>query len=135
MSSSPTEATHPYFDVDVPTVIGHRGSAGTHPENTLDGFAAALEAGAQILESDIHVTRDGVPILLHDPSVARVTEGTGDVAALDWAQVAALDAGHHFDGGEDETPDDPTIHRGAAFRIPSLEEAFAGFLGPDSTSK
>ena len=127
MPSRPAFTTHPYFDVDVPTVIGHRGTAGTLPENTLEGFAAALEAGAQILESDVHVTRDGVPVLLHDPSVSRVTEGSGDVAALDWAEVAALDAGHHFDGAEDETPADPAGHRGQGFAIPSLEAAFERF--------
>ena len=55
---------HSFFDVQKPTVIGHRGSAGTRPENTLLSFETALEQGAHILESDVHITRDGVPILL-----------------------------------------------------------------------
>ena len=77
---------HRYFDVDRPVVIGHRGAAGTHPENTLESFAAALEQGAQILESDVHVSCDGVPLLLHDPDVGRVTEGEGLASALDFAE-------------------------------------------------
>ena len=62
---------HPYFDVAVPTVIGHRGSAGDAPENTLVSFALGLESGAEILESDVHLTRDGVPVLLlvHRPDL------------------------------------------------------------------
>lgn len=120
-------ASHPYFDVDTPTVIGHRGTAGTHPENTLEGFAAALEAGAQILESDVHVSRDGVPILLHDPDLGRVTNGAGGAAELDWSEIASLDAGHRFDGAEDETPADPAAFRGRGFAIPSLEQAFERF--------
>ncbi len=116
---------HRYFDVDKPVVIGHRGAAGSHPENTLASFAAALEQGAQILESDLHVSRDGVPLLLHDPDVGRVTEGTGLAADLDFAEIAQLDAGHAFTDADGKTP-----FRGAGHRIPSVEEAFAAF--PDA---
>lgn len=117
--------SHRYFDVDRPLVIGHRGAAGTHPENTLASFAAALDQGAQILESDIHVSRDGVPLLLHDPDVARVTDGEGLAAELDYAAIAELDAGFRF-----TTEDGATPYRGAGHRIPSLEAAFAAF--PDA---
>lgn len=110
---------HPYFDVDRPVVIGHRGSAGTHPENTLASFEAALAQGAQILESDIHVSRDGVPILLHDPDVARVTGGEGRAADLDFAAIQALDVGRAHPAAE-----------GGPHRIPSLEAAFDAF--PDA---
>ena len=68
---------HPYFAVATPTVIGHRGAAGEAPENTLPSFARALAAGAAILESDVHLTRDGVPVLLHDDGVERTTDGRG----------------------------------------------------------
>lgn len=116
---------HSFFDVARPIVIGHRGSAGTRPENTLLSFEVALAEGAQILESDIHVTRDGVPVLLHDPGLERTTEGRGRAAERDWAELRRLDAGHRFE-------DDRGAHpfRGHELRIPSLEEAFERF--PDA---
>jgi len=116
---------HPFFDVPRPVVIGHRGAAGTHPENTLISFEAALAQGAQILESDIHVTRDGVPILLHDPDVGRVTEAEGPADRFDWATLSELDAGHRFADASGATP-----FRGKGVAIPSLESAFERF--PDA---
>jgi len=113
---------HPFFDVEPPVVIGHRGAAGTHPENTIVSFAAALEHHAQILESDVHVTRDGVPILLHDPHVDRVTEAKGLARDLTWADLRALDAGYRF-----EDASGAHSYRGCGHRIPSLEEAFESF--------
>ena len=73
-------------------VIGHRGCAGEVPENTLASFQRGLERGAAILESDVHLTRDGVPVLIHDDEVSRVSEGTGRVAALDLGELQKLDA-------------------------------------------
>jgi glycerophosphoryl diester phosphodiesterase len=117
---------HPYFDVATPTVIGHRGSAGEAPENTLPSFARALESGAAILESDVHLTRDGVPVLIHDDVVDRTTDGGGRVADLSLAQLHALDAGHRFssDGGSTHP------FRGQGLRVPTLEAALAAF--PDA---
>ena len=112
-------SSHPYFDVPRPTVLGHRGAAGTAPENTLASFERALEVGAHILESDVHLTRDGVPVLLHDPEVDRTTEGSGRVGDLTWAEVSALDAAHGF-----------APERGRGHRIPSVEQAFERF--PDA---
>jgi len=114
---------HPYFAVPTPTVIGHRGAAGEAPENTLPSFARALEAGAAILESDVHLTRDAVPVLLHDEIVERTTDGAGRVASLTLAELQALDAGHHF------SPDDGRTHpfRGRGVRVPTLAQALAAF--------
>jgi glycerophosphoryl diester phosphodiesterase len=116
---------HPYFDVARPTVIGHRGCAGEAPENTLASFARALEAGAAILESDVHLTRDGVPVLLHDDGVERTTDGAGRVATLSLAELRRLDAGYRF------SPDDGRSHpfRGRGLRVPTLEEALAALPG------
>jgi len=114
---------HPYFDVPVPTIIGHRGAAGSAPENTLPSFERALELGAHILESDLHVTRDGVPVLIHDPDVERVCEGQGRVEELDLAELKKLDAAHYFspyEGGGF-----PMRDQGIA--IPTLAEAFEAF--------
>lgn len=113
---------HSYFDVDRPVVIGHRGSAGTHPENTLASFEFALSSGAQILESDVHLTRDGIPILLHDPDLDRTTSGSGRAAELDWSVVAEFDAGHAF-----ETSDGRHPFRGCGIRVARLWDAFEAF--------
>lgn len=113
---------HPYFDLPGPLVIGHRGSAGSRPENTLLSFEQALADGAHILESDIHLSRDGIPILLHDPMLDRTTDGRGEASRLDLADLKRLDAGYHF---EDESGERPYRSRG--IRIATLEEAFSTF--------
>ena len=119
-------ATHPYFELERPVVLGHRGAAAHRPENTLASFAHALEVGAAILESDVQVTRDGVPVLCHDPDLDRTTNGHGPIAALDFAELRALDAGYHY-----TAPDAPGHfpERGRGHRIPSLSEAFDAFPG------
>jgi glycerophosphoryl diester phosphodiesterase len=110
---------HPYFDLPTPIAIGHRGCAGKAPENTLPAFELGLAAGAAILETDVHLTRDGVPVLLHDPDVDRVTDGSGSVGDLTLAELHRLDAGHRFspDGGRTYP------FRGRGLRIPTFEEA------------
>ncbi len=114
---------HPYFAVATPTVIGHRGAAGEAPENTLPSFARALADGAAILESDVHLTRDEIPVLLHDDTLERTTDGGGRVEALSLAELQALDAGHHFspDGGR------TLPFRGRGIRVPTLAQALAAF--------
>ena len=117
--------THSFFDVDRPVVIGHRGAAGDRPENTLASFDTALSMGAQILESDIHISGDRVPILLHDPTLDRTSNGRGLAAESDWAHIRQLDAGAKFKNESGETP-----FLGQGIAIPSLEEAFERF--PDA---
>ena len=73
--------------------IGHRGAAGLEPENTLRSFRRAAEEGADALELDLRVTRDGYLVVLHDPTVDRTTSGTGSVHELTLAEVQQLDAG------------------------------------------
>jgi glycerophosphoryl diester phosphodiesterase len=117
---------HPYFDLVTPIVIGHRGCAAEVPENTLASFRAGLEAGAGILESDVHLTRDGVPVLIHDEDVGRVSDGSGRVAAHTLAELKRLDAGYRFRRAG--VPGHP--YRGHSLRIPTLQEAFEAF--PDA---
>jgi len=64
------------------------------PEETLDTMAASLAAGATVLELDVHLTADGIPVLLHDATVDRTTDGTGAVVDLTFEQIQALDAGN-----------------------------------------
>lgn len=82
-----------------PFVIAHAACKGHAPENTLAGLRAALELGADGMEVDVQATADGVPVLLHDPTVDRTTDGQGEVAKMTLAQVKALDAGaRQFEG-------------------------------------
>lgn len=78
-------------------IFGHRGSAGTHPENTMISFEAALKAGAEGIEVDVQLTKDLVPVIIHDERVDRTTNGSGWVKDLTLAQIQQLDAGSKFD--------------------------------------
>jgi len=81
------------LDPEARPIIAHRGASGQYPENTLLAFAQGLEQGADGLELDVRVTADGVPIVLHDPTLERTTDGAGLVAALSLADVRCVDAG------------------------------------------
>jgi glycerophosphoryl diester phosphodiesterase len=61
-------------------IIGHRGAAGIAPENSLTGFRRAIELGADGVEFDVHLSADGVPMVIHDASLERTTDGTGPVS-------------------------------------------------------
>ncbi len=77
-------------------IAGHRGDRADAPENTLPAFTAAFAGGLEFVETDVQLTADGVPVLLHDETVDRTTDGAGAVADLTLAQVQALDAGSWF---------------------------------------
>lgn len=114
---------HPYFDVPVPTVIGHRGASGELPENTIASFGLAVTQGARILESDVHLSRDGALVLIHDDLLERTTNGRGRVADHTLEELRALDAGHCFSpAGDGSFP-----FRGRGLQIPTLEEALMAF--------
>jgi glycerophosphoryl diester phosphodiesterase len=66
-----------------PTFISHRGSSSLYPENTLTAFTAAAADGSPVLEMDVRLTRDGVPVIMHDATVTRVTSATGQVSSFD----------------------------------------------------
>jgi glycerophosphoryl diester phosphodiesterase len=116
---------HPFFDLPTPIAIGHRGCAGEVPENTLASFEAGLAAGAAILESDVHLTRDGVPVLIHDDEVDRISDGSGRVGEHTLAELARLDAGYRF-----ASPDGGHPFRDRGLRIPTLRAVLAAF--PDA---
>lgn len=87
-------------------IIAHRGASSIAPENTLIAFEKAIEAGADYLEMDVHISKDDSLIVIHDPSVDRTTNGSGLVRDLTYAELKALDAGYNtkfgnmFQGGE-----------------------------------
>jgi len=74
-------------------LIAHRGEPDSWPENSLAGFRAALAAGAHYLETDVQLTVDGVPILVHDPTLLRVTGQDLEVVRTTWEKIASLPAG------------------------------------------
>ena len=93
-----------------PFVLGHRGASHAAPQNTLAAFRKAADVGADGIELDVHLSRDGVPVVIHNDSVDATTDGHGLVREMTLAQLKALDAGTHFDAAF------------AGERIPTLEE-------------
>ena len=81
----------------LPRVIAHRGASAAAPENTLAAFRAAKEQGAEMVELDARLTRDGVLVVIHDSTLDRTTDGRGRVALSDSDSIARLDAGSWFD--------------------------------------
>jgi glycerophosphoryl diester phosphodiesterase len=98
-------------------VVGHRGASAGMPENTMPSFERAVEMGADAIELDVHLTADGQLAIIHDATVDRTTDGSGDVAAQAMADLQALDAGYRFTDAEGSFP-----HRGRGLRIPTLLE-------------
>jgi glycerophosphoryl diester phosphodiesterase len=109
-----------------PSSFAHRGASARAPENTLEAFRLAVEAGAGGLELDVRMTRDGEVVVIHDATVDRVTDGSGTVAGMTLDEVRRLDAGYGFssDGGR------TFPYRGRGVRIPTLAEVYEGF--PDT---
>jgi glycerophosphoryl diester phosphodiesterase len=91
-----------------PLVIGHRGAAGLAPENTLASFERSV-AFSDVIELDVHLTRDDSIIVIHDRSVDRTTNGTGDVIDLSFDDIRKLDAGSWFGNGEFKNEKVPTL--------------------------
>jgi len=79
-----------------PLVFGHRGARQAAPENTMAAFQKALAAGADGIELDVMLSADGVPVVIHDFTLDRTTNGHGPVAEHTWAELRGLDAGSHF---------------------------------------
>jgi len=109
---------HPLLDPERRPVVGHRGNAAHAPENTMESFRQALAAGAECVELDVRLSADGVPVVMHDPTLDRTTDSTGAVASLSAEQLRAADAGARFtrDGGR------TFPYRGKGLRVPTLEE-------------
>ncbi len=84
------------FRLTAPAIIGHRGACGHAPENTLASIRKASELGARWVEFDVHLSKDGVPILLHDDSLDRTTSGRGPVDEWAWKDLQRLDAGSWY---------------------------------------
>ena len=74
-------------------IIAHRGASAREPENTLRAFERAIDMGATMLEVDVHLSRDGHPVVIHDAELSRTTNGRGLVAEVSLDQIQRFDAG------------------------------------------
>ena len=81
--------TKPYLAGPRPLAFAHRGGASEAPENTIEAFAAAVALGFTHLETDVHVTSDGVLVAFHDPRLDRVTDRSGAIGDLPWSEVSS----------------------------------------------
>jgi glycerophosphoryl diester phosphodiesterase len=125
MPPPPNRPHRPYLDLPAPWLVAHRGGSLLAPENTLAAFDLAAALGADAIETDVHLTRDGVVVVFHDDETARLTGAAGTIEARTFAEVQALDAGHAFtlDGGR------TFPHRGKGLHPPALADVLARHPG------
>lgn len=104
-------------------VIAHRGFSGRFPENTMLAFQEAAKFPIDAIELDVHATRDGKIVVIHDPTLERTTNKTGRIVDYSWEDLRKADAGYQFDpSAKGEFP-----FRGRELGIPLLEEVFKAF--------
>ena len=118
---------HPFFAQfdQYPLVIAHQGGNQIGPDETLPTYQQAVDLGVDILEGDLHITSDGVLVLMHDESVDRTTNGSGLIEEMTLAELKTLDAAYRW------TPDDGATYpyRGQGISVPTLAELFDAFPG------
>ncbi len=119
-----TSAAEKLLENEQPSVIGHRGYCGIAPENTLPSFQLALDAGVRVVELDYRHSKDGVPMVIHDPVLDRTTNARKKwkkrrvkVSQRTAAEIQMLDAGSWFDV------------KFAGAKVPRLEEALEFISG------
>lgn len=98
----------PYLDAPAPLAFAHRGGAAEGDENTAEAFARAIALGYRYVETDVHGTADGVPVVFHDPTLHRLTGERGRIADLRWADLAS-------------------VRVGGAAAVPRLDEVLGGW--------
>ena len=123
-----------------PLVFAHRGGAALRPENTILAFDHGLSLGADGIELDVRLSRDGLVVVHHDATLERTTDGRGPVAALTAGELARLDAGHWFTplggppspaGSSPATARQPALYpfRGLTGGVPTLAEVLRRYPG------
>jgi glycerophosphoryl diester phosphodiesterase len=137
-------ATNPWIE-KTPLDIAHQGGEDEFPSNTMYAFERSLQVGADMLELDVGVTKDGQVVVMHDTTVDRTTNGHGTVASFTLRQLRKLDAAYWFSGGSNAYRHDrarsayrlrgvatgkrrpPRGFRAADFRVPTLREVLRAF--------
>ena len=97
-TSMPTTAATPSVPAQT-LVVAHRGGAALAPENTLAAFANAIKLGVDMVECDVHLSKDGELVVMHDPDVSRTTDGKGQIGELTLAEIKKLNDAAKFPGG------------------------------------
>jgi glycerophosphoryl diester phosphodiesterase len=123
MPKSTLAPGRPFLQGPLPLAFAHRGGSLLWPENTMVAFRGAVEVGYRYLETDLHATRDGVLVLIHDDTLERTTDGSGFIWDHTLAELKRFDAGYHFspDGGS------AYPYRGQGVTVPTLEEVLEAF--------
>jgi len=114
---------HPYFALPGPWLIAHRGGAALAPENTLVAFEGAAALGAEAIETDVRLSRDGHVMVFHDADTARLCGVSGSIEERTLAEIERLDAGFSFM----PAPGGTFPWRGRGVRVPSLAEVLERF--------
>lgn len=116
-------------------IVGHRGARELWPENSLQGFRRTLALGIDAVEFDVHLSRDGVPVVIHDPTLERTTEAGGAVHDRTAAELAAIrlrDAGGDVVPALDEVLDvlqDSTVELHVEIKTDTAGRAYTGLPG------
>ncbi len=115
--------TRYYDNAPKPLVIAHQGGDGVWPGDTMLAFESAVQIGADVLEMDAHLTKDGQIVLMHDEAVDRTTDGIGLIEEMTLAELKQLDAA--YDWSNDDGKSFP--YRGQGIQVPTLEDVFQKF--------
>lgn len=113
-----------FFAAPRPRVMAHRGASAEYPENTMPAFRAAVEAGVDYIELDIHCTRDGEVVVVHDDRLSRIASDNRLVGEMTMAELEAIDAAFNFSRDGAGWP-----FRGQGIRVPRLAEVLQSWSG------
>lgn len=102
-----------------PLVIAHRGASGLHPENTMVAFDGSIEIGVDVLEMDLHITKDGELVVHHDATIDRTSNGSGSVYDFSYDELLEYNFGYEFKNSNGEYP-----FRDSYVKIPKIDEVF-----------
>jgi glycerophosphoryl diester phosphodiesterase len=111
-----------FFTARPPRVIAHRGASAEYPENTIPAFRAAVKSGAEYIELDVHCTRDGEVVVVHDERLSRIASDDHAIKEMTIAELEAIDAAFNFSPAGDGTP-----LRGQGIHIPKLSEVLSSW--------
>ena len=113
----------PFFDSKHPIIFAHRGASFDYPENTITAFQAAIKYGVQYLETDVHITKDGVIVVCHDDNVERIGGVNKSIGEMTLKEIEKIDAGANFTKDNGDT----FPFRDNGIKIPTLEKLLTKF--------